>query len=90
MRHPMQDKVRFGMRFYVDVDSDDGIRVYADNVTGCRGPEPVTVQTVAEVGAAVQKMVAHNVENLRRQAQDAIRKAEGATEQANALLGRLS
>lgn len=89
-RHPFSNKVRFGMRFYVDVDSDKGFHIHSDSPIRDRGPESATVKTVAEIGLAMQKIVEHNIEALKRNAQKNIDKANETKEAADALLGRLS
>jgi hypothetical protein len=67
------------MKIHVDFEpqgsefSPGDIHIFADNVTGFSGPQPVTVKTVEAVGPAVQAMVEHNVRNMIANAENELK-----------------
>lgn len=89
----MTDKVRCGMRFYVDVDSENGILIYSDNVSGhssLDNGKGIRVTSVSEIGATMQKYVEHNVNALKSNAQKIATKASHDIKAAEKLLGTLN
>lgn len=78
-----------GLRFYVDVDSDEGFKIYSDSAIGRVARKAVTVQTVKEIGPAMQELVEHNILAIAENAQKLIDEAEKTKSDAMDLLGKL-
>ncbi len=84
------------MTLYIELDYEDpqlpdgdyAIRIYSDNVTYHSGPAELVMDSVTEVGPAVQEIVERNVRNMISNAENRLAPLAEEKERLEKFLGK--